>query len=174
MMKDFVCVGEIVKGIGLRGELKLYPLLDYFDELLESPYVVWRDGSPVNIKGYRPAGTCMAITVDGVKDRNQADAMVGKEIGFLRGSYGKVDFPVPAGGLAFRFVGRDIKTTAGVTVGAVDEVRLMGGVHMLVVLVDGGEVLIPAVEPILARDDRSVEGDLVIDPPEGLLDVQSD
>ncbi len=36
----FICVGEIVNVIGLKGEVKLYPLMDYFDELLDSPYVV--------------------------------------------------------------------------------------------------------------------------------------
>jgi len=31
----FVSVGQIVKAIGLKGELKLHPFLDYFDELLD-------------------------------------------------------------------------------------------------------------------------------------------
>lgn len=173
-MQDFVRVGEIVKAIGLKGELKLYPLLDYFDALLDSPYTVWQDGSPAKIKRHRPAGTCIAIIVEGVRDRNGAEAMVGRELGFLRASYGRDDFPVPPGGLAFRYLGREVVTRDGQGIGPVDEVRLMGGVHMLVVRDGGREILIPAVEPILVRDDRATSGELVIDPPEGLLDVHAE
>jgi hypothetical protein len=44
--------------------------------------------------------------------------------------------------------------------------------YLLVVPVEGGEILVPSVEPILRFDD-ALEGPLVIDPPEGLLDVQA-
>jgi len=172
-MTDFVSVGEIVKAIGLKGELKLYPLLDYFDELLDSPHIVWQDGTPAKILRHRQAGTCVAVTVDGVQGRNEAEAMVGRELGFQRSSYARDDFPVPPGGLAFRYVGRRVVTRDGTEVGIVDEVRLMGGAHMLVVPDGYREILIPAVEPILPRDDRALEGDLVIAPPEGLLDVHA-
>ena len=60
-------------------------------------------------------------------------------------------------------------------VGTVNEVRFTGGGFLLVIPDPrevGKEILIPAVEPIL-RSDEGLEGVLVIDPPEGLLDVQS-
>jgi len=98
--------------------------------------------------------------------------MVGRELGFLRSSYSDDDFPIPRGGLAFRYLGREVKTTDGKSVGIVDEVRLAGGVHLLVIPDGESEILIPAVSPILEMND-SLEGDLIIDPPEGLLDVQA-
>jgi hypothetical protein len=52
-------------------------------------------------------------------------------------------------------------------------VRLAGGQLLLVVPDDAGEILIPAVAPILRPDD-GLEGDLVVDLPEGLLDVNRD
>jgi len=55
----------------------------------------------------------------------------------------------------------------------VNEVRRYGHQDMLVLLVAGREVLIPALEPILRGDD-GLEGPLIIDPPEGLLDVAGD
>ena len=54
-----------------------------------------------------------------------------------------------------------------------DEVRRCGPQHMLVVLDGVREILIPAVAPIL-RADAALSGPLVIDPPEGLLDVAGD
>ncbi len=168
----FVCVGQIVKAIGLKGELKLYPFMDYYDELLESPFVVWQDGAVARIKHFRQAGACIAVTVEGVSGRNAAEAMVGKELGFLRSNYDHEDFPLPKGGLPFRFLGRDVRTVEGASVGTVDEVRLAAGTFLLVIPSGGSEILIPVVAPILEAND-ALEGDLIIDPPEGLLDVHN-
>ncbi len=171
-MSDFVSVGEIVKAIGLKGELKLYPLLDYFAELLDSPFVVWQDGSDAKILHHRQAGSCVAIKVTGVNDRNGADRMIGRELGFLRSSYEKEAFPKPEGGLAFRYLGREVRTSGGESVGIVAEVRLAGGQHLLVIPDGGQEILIPAVSPIL-QPDEGLEGFLTVNPPEGLLDVHN-
>lgn len=168
----FISVGQVVKAIGLKGELKFYPFMDYFDELLDSPFVVWQDGSEAGIKRYRQAGSCIGLSVNGVGNRNAAEAIIGKELGFLRSSYENDEFPKPAGGLAFRYVGREVRTTDGKSVGIVDEVRLAAGVHLLVIPDGNSNILIPAVSPILEMSD-SLEGDLIIDPPEGLLDVHT-
>ncbi len=170
---EFVCVGEIVKAIGLKGELKLYPLLDYFDELLDSPYAVWRDGSEARVTSHRQAGSCVAVKVSGVGNRTQAEGLIGRELGFIRSSYAQPDFPIPPGGLAFRYLGRDVRTTDGTLVGKVDEVRLVAGRHLLVIPDGENQMLIPVVDPICVVADDSLEGDLTIDPPEGLLDVHT-
>ncbi len=55
------------------------------------------------------------------------------------------------------------------------EVRYTGSNYLLVIddpSRPGIEVLVPAVEPIL-RNDEGLEGPLVLDPPEGLFDVQN-
>lgn len=169
---EFVCVGQVVKAIGLKGELKLYPLMDYFDELMDSPFVVWQDGTAAEIKHFRQAGSCIGVKVEGVTGRTAAEAMIGRELGFLRHNYDHEDFPLPKGGLPFRFLGREVRTADGKSVGTVDEVRLAGGVFLLVIPSEGTEILIPAVSPILEVND-ALEGDLIIDPPEGLLDVHA-
>jgi len=171
----FVPIGEVVKAVGLRGEIKLYPLLDFWPDLLESRFAVWEDGTPARVERHRPAGTCEALTIAGVGDREAAEGLVGRELGFLRDTYLEADFPRPAGGLPFRWVGRPVATAAGEPVGTVTEVRSTGSQYLLVIAGrDGGpEVLVPAVPPILAAED-SLEGELVIDPPEGLLDVGSE
>ena len=84
-------------------------------------------------------------------------------------------FPRPPEGLPFRYLGRDVVTRAGEAIGEVEEVRFTGSQYLLVIPSRDGtgpEILIPAVAPILVEDD-GVGGPLVIDPPEGLLDVQS-
>ena len=170
-MDDFVAIGEIVKAVGLRGEVKLYPLLDFHQPLLDSGFLVWGDGTPVRLRSHRPSGGCVVIRVDGSDDRDGAERLVGQELGFVPARYLEPDFPRPAAGLAFRYLERPVVTTDGHRVGRVAEVRRLGGQLLLVVASGDGEILIPAVEPILRADD-GLEGDLVIDPPEGLLDVQ--
>jgi 16S rRNA processing protein RimM len=171
-MDRFVRIGEVVKAIGLKGEVKLYPLLDFFEPLLESGFLVWQDGTPAPIKNHRQAGSCYALRLAGIDGRDAADGMIGRELGFDSASYLDPEFPRPDEGLPFRYLGRQVETTDGQIVGTVDEVRVGGALYLLVVPSGEGEILIPSVEPILRFDDE-LEGPLVIDPPEGLLDVQS-
>ena len=170
-MEDFVAIGEIVKAVGLKGEVKLYPLIDFHEPLLASGYLEWEEGAPVRLRGHRLAGGGYVLRLDGSNDRDEAERLVGRELGFRRERYLDPGFPRPPAGLAFRFLERRVVTVAGQVVGRVDEVRRLGGQLLLVVPSGEGQILIPAVPPIL-REDDGLEGDLVIDPPEGLLDVQ--
>jgi len=169
---QFVAMAEVVKAVGLKGELKLYPLLDFFAPVLDSRFVVWEDGSPVQVAGHRPAGACEVMRLTACGTREGAEDLVGRRLGFARGSHLDPAFPRPDGGLPFRWLGRRLVTVAGEAVGDVGEVRWTGGQYLLVVQTGRGEVLIPAVAPILAADS-GLDGDLVIDPPRGLLDVAS-
>ena len=173
-MDRFIVIGEVVKAMGLKGEFKLYPLLDFHLDVLDSPYLVWNDGTAVEVQRHRQAGSCEAVKVAGCGHRDEAEKLVGRELGFMSASYLAPDFPRPDGGLPFRYLDRDVATTDGVTVGRVAEVRFTGGGFTLVVAdpEGSGEILIPAVEPILTYDE-GLTGTLVIDPPEGLLAVQS-
>lgn len=168
---EFIRVGEIVKAVGLRGEIKLYPYLDFHLPLLASGYVVWDDGTPVNVQKHRPAGDAVVLKIVGVDHRDQAESQVGRSLGFRRESYLEEAFPRPEGGLPFRYLDRPVETADGEVIGTVEEVRRAGAALMLVVMRDGRELLIPAVEPILVPD-AGLEGPLKIDPPEGLFDVQ--
>jgi len=169
---DFVAMAEVVKAVGLKGEFKLYTLLDFHAPILDTGYAVWDDGTPLAAEGHRPAGNCEVVRTAACSSRDLADGLVGRRVGFMREDYLAEDFPRPANGLPFRWLGRSLVTVDGQAVGEVDEVRWTGGQYLLVARSDRGEVLVPAVAPILTPD-AGLEGDLVIDPPEGLLDVQA-
>ena len=130
----FVTIGEIVNVVGLRGELKFYPLLDFHEPLLESGFLVWSDGTPAAVVRHRVmSGGCWGLAVRGVDRRDAAESMIGRELGFDAGSYLDPAFPKPAGGLPFRWVGREVVTAGGEAVGVVDEVRRVGAQHLLVI-----------------------------------------
>jgi 16S rRNA processing protein RimM len=166
----FVTVAEVVKAVGLKGEVKLYPLVDFHAPLLESRFLRWQDGAPARFEHGRSSGGCVVAKFTGCDDRDAAEAMVGRELGFDRADYLAADFPRPPEGLPFRYLDRPVVTVTGEAVGTVDEVRRYAAQVLLVVLRKGCEVLIPAVAPIL-RPDAGLDGPLVIDPPAGLLDV---
>lgn len=171
-MERFVAIAEVVKAVGLRGEVKLYPLLDFHEPLLESGYLDWDDGTQAVFDRHRSSGGTVVVKPNGVSDRTGAEALIGRLLGFDREVYLAEDFPRPATGLPFRYLERQVEMPDGEIVGTVDEVRFAGSNYLLVLQDGKREILIPAVEPIL-RPDTGLVGNLVIDPPEGLLDVQS-
>ena len=168
--EGFVPIAEVVKAVGLSGEVKLYQLLDWHEPLLVSEYLVWEDGQPVTAIRHREQGGGTVVAFAACDDRDSAEALCGRRLGFHRRRYLERDFPKPAAGLPFRYLAREVLMPAGQQLGVVNEVRRYGNQITLVVLVAGREVLIPAVPPILRPDD-GLTGPLLIDPPEGLLDV---
>lgn len=168
--EGFVPVAEVVKAVGLKGEIKLYPLLDWYEPLLDGAYLEWDDGTAFTAESWRPSGDCIVVGVAGLVGRDDAEGAVGRTVGFLRSRYTEADFPRPADGLPFRWLDREVRTVDGEVVGTVSEVRRHGAQFTLVIPSARGEVMIPALAPIL-RPDPGLEGVLVIDPPEGLLDV---
>ena len=153
----------------MKGELKLYPLLDFYEPLLDSEFWSGRTVA-AELIGHRQAGSCWSLKVQGVTDRNQADLMVGRELGFQANSYRQETFPrpeedCPSGIWGGRSKPQTVSWSAQWTRSGWEAPVFAGHSR------EKGEILIPTVEPILAHDDN-LEGDLVIDPPEGLLDVQ--
>jgi 16S rRNA processing protein RimM len=121
----------------------------------------------------RDHGGRLLVRLDGVDDRDAADA--------LRGSLFVVDSddlpPIdePDTYYDHQLEGLHVRTATGQDVGVVAEVLHTAGGELLAVRrSDGGEtreVLVPFVNAIVTSvslDDRMVE----IDPPEGLLDLE--
>jgi 16S rRNA processing protein RimM len=171
--EGFVPVAEITRPVGLRGEVKLYPLLDWHEPLLGSRFLILDDGAAVTVGAVRPGKGGYVVALAGCTDQAAAADLVGRRLGFRRADYEDDAFPRPPAGLPFRFLGRPVRLAGGDEIGIVDEVRRYADQLMLVIIRAGREVLVPAVEPIL-RHDPGLAGPLVIDPPEGLLDVAGD
>lgn len=169
-MDPFVPIADVVKAVGLRGEVKLYPLLDFHAPLLGSEFLQWDDGAPVHLEKARPAGTCVAVKPVGCESREDAERLIGRQLGFLRDTYLDPAFPRPEDGLPFRYLEREVRGRDGELLGTVQEVRRYAAQVLLVIEREGREVMIPAVEPIVMVDD-AIEGPVVVDPPEGLLDA---
>jgi 16S rRNA processing protein RimM len=117
----------------------------------------------------RPHGGRLLVRLDGVADRDTADALRGAL--FLVDSADLPPIEDPDEFYDHQLEGLRVRTTAGVEVGTVAEVLHTAAGELLSVRTEDGEVLVPFVGAIVASvslADQVIE----IDPPEGLLDLE--
>ena len=170
-------VGRIAKAHGITGEVVVEVRTDDPDErfavgnrlrLTNSRRGLDRE---VTIAATRPHSGRLLLRLDGVTDRDGAEA--------LRGSLfvvDTVDLPpidVPDEFYDHQLEGLTARTVGGDVIGTVTEVLHTPGAELLSVRTEaGGEVLVPFVSEIVTEVSLS-DGVVTVDPPEGLLDLDS-
>lgn len=164
-----VRIGRIVRAVGLRGLVGVGGSSGGLAELkrvaLES-----EKGDPVwrNVLVARPQGRVWVLELEGVSRREEAEALVGKTVFALR-----EDLSETAEG---EYYWGDLEnllvvTVSGEEVGRVVGLYETGAVDVLVVKGRDREVLIP-LAPYVTVDREA--GRLLVDPPEGLLELERD
>lgn len=169
-------VGRVAKAHGVTGELVVDVRTDDPDGRFV-PGAVLR-GRPSRggaersyvIDTVRAHGGRLLVRLDGVADRDAADA--------LRGTLFLVDTaelpPIedPDEFYDHQLEGLAVRTTGGEDVGVVAEVlHTPAGELLAVKTAEGAEVLVPFVTAIVPRVSLA-DGLVEIDPPEGLLDLE--
>ena len=161
-----VRIGKVVRAIGLQGFLGVAGS----DGALAALQRVAL-GRPGQEPGFqrvleaRPQGRLWAVRIEGVSDRAAAEGWVGAEVWALREELGE------AGEGRYFWAdleGLPVVTLAGEEVGKVTGLVETGGVDVLVVNGPRGERLVP-LAPYVEVDREA--GRIVVDPPEGLLDL---
>jgi 16S rRNA processing protein RimM len=107
------------------------------------------------------------VTLDGVESMNDAEALAGAELKVPAEELG----PLPER-TYYRhdLVGCEVRTKDGEIVGKVTAVEGPLERSRLVIARQGGEVMVPMVDAICLSVDPAAKA-IVIDPPEGLLDL---
>jgi 16S rRNA processing protein RimM len=174
---SFLVVGHINKAHGTKGEIFVWPLTDHpestfapgvilyvGDEAGEAPDPSWPS---IEIEGARPFRRGFLVRFPGVMDRTQAEALHGR---YLFRSRSELE-ALEEGELFYhQLVGMRVVTVGGEEVGEVVEVYELRPADLLEVRGPGGTHHIPFLSAIVKEVD--VEGGiLVIDPPEGLLEL---
>lgn len=170
----FLAVGRLGRPHGTGGEITVRPLTDH-PESTFAPGVVLLPGEdapdpelpPLEVTGSRPFRQGWLVTFDGVTARTEAEA--------LRGRYlyrAAADVEPLAEGEVFQheLVGLEVVTVTGETVGRVTAVYELRPAELLEVRDDGRSHMIPFVKDVIVEVDVA-GGRLVVDPPEGLLDL---
>ncbi len=76
---DYITVGEILKAQGIAGEVKVKPFTQS-GERFKKLRVLYIDNRPYKIMGLRVERDCVYIKLQGVDDRNAAEALRGKHL----------------------------------------------------------------------------------------------
>lgn len=167
-------IGRIARAHGIRGQVIVNIDTDFPSERFEPGAELMlkrevRDAEPepITITTMRLHQGRPVIGIDGIGDMNAAMALVGAEIRIPREQL----MPLPAGMFYWHdLIGCRVDTESGMTVGTVTRVERTTGHSHLVVDAASSEVLIPLVAAICTTVDPRHKR-IVIDPPDGLLDV---
>jgi 16S rRNA processing protein RimM len=173
----FLVVAHLSKPHGTKGELYLWPLTDrpettfvpgarfrVADETGEAP----ADGlPPLILAGVRPHRRGFLVRLEGVNDRSASEALRGR---YLLRPFEEIE-PLEDGEIFYhQLLGALVSTEEGRAVGRVIEVFEMEPADMLEVQGPKGSVLIPFTRSVIRSVDHEAAR-IVIDPPEGLLDL---
>jgi len=171
--EDLVLLGEVVRPHGIRGEVAVKSRADSLDSFGHPPALFMRPASggparPARVTGLRPHKGLVLLVLEGVADRNAAEALRGSEVLARR-----EDLPAPEPGEVFLddLIGLAVLLPDGSRLGEIVEVQDAGGQELWVVRTeDGREALLPAADELVVELDLDA-GRVVYDPPPGLLEL---
>jgi len=173
----YLVVGHLNKPHGTKGELFVWPLTDHPESvyvpgmaLLAGDDVAREpdpDLPPLRIQAVRPFRKGYLVSFAGVHDREGAELLKGR---YLLTELSSVP-PLEEGELFYhQLLGMEVVTKGGRLLGEVVEVYELRPADLLEVHGPAGEVLIPFLSHIVVDIDADARR-MVIDPPEGLLDL---
>lgn len=170
-------VGHLTRPHGTRGEFLCGILTDHPESVFAPGVVLSLGGEhddapdpdlpPLRVEAARVHNKGVLVTFGGVTDRTQAELLQGRYL-FL-----PVDQVQPlAEGEVFyhQLLEMTVETVDGEAVGTVREVYEMGPADLLEVRGDRGVLMIPYRPEIVVEVDVAA-GRMVIDPPDGLLEL---
>ena len=169
---DFIIVARAVRTRGLKGELVADVLTDFperFESVSEMTGVA-PDGTlkHLRLESYWFQNQRMVLKFAGYDTIESAKELVGLEFGLPEAE--RVELPENHF-YDWELEGCLVESSSGSVIGKVREVMRTGGVELLVVENERrSEVLIPMAAAIVVEIDVR-EKRIVIDPPEGLLEL---
>jgi 16S rRNA processing protein RimM len=169
--------GRVVKAHGITGELVV-------DVRTDDPEQRFARGNrlrlkprgpgetrEVQVESVRPHGARMLVRLSGVLDRDTADALRGSL--FIVDSADLPPIDDPDEFYDHQLEGLTVRTVDGMQIGTVTEVLHTGAGELLSIRTpEGAEVLVPFVSAMVTSVSLA-DGIVEIDPPDGLLDLDS-
>jgi 16S rRNA processing protein RimM len=167
-LSELLLVGRVARAHGNKGQVIVNPETDFpSDRFAEGNVVLVEQAgtqterriASVRFHQGRPI-----IALDGIETMNDAEALAGAEL------------KMPASTLPARtyyrhdLVGCEVRTKDGQAIGKVTDVEGSLERSRLVIARQGGEVMVPMVDAICISVDP-VRKLIVVDPPEGLLEL---
>lgn len=167
-----IALGKIVAPHGVRGELKAVAYSGSLEALAGKESVLLRlaggEQKSFRLLEARPHKGAFIMTLAGVADRDEAQALVGAELVLAPSELPALEEDEY---YWFQLIGLRVLTAGGEELGRVAQLMSTGaGADVLVVRRGQRELLIPAT-PEVVKAVRLAEGTMIIEPPEGLLEA---
>jgi 16S rRNA processing protein RimM len=170
---SLVAVGEVLRPWGLQGEVRVKPLTDHPKERFRalSECVLWEPvpdrRETCRIASCRFEGQTVLVRMEGVTSPEDARRFTGRLLAVAQEDV----LPAPEGHFyAWEMAGAAVETRDGRRVGEFVRVEGSEGQPLWVVADGDREHLVPAV-PEIVVEVNVAERRIVIDPPEGLLEL---
>ena len=160
-------VGRIGRAHGVLGEATIEVQTDDPDIRFQvGNKLTLDDGRELTIRSSRWHNQILLLAFDGVADRNQIeelrDQLISSDVDLGLLAPGEYHFQ--------QLIGCEVFQQNGELIGTVDEILKSPGQDLLSVSRSGAQVLIPMVKQIIIEIDVLAKK-IVVNPPEGLLDV---
>jgi 16S rRNA processing protein RimM len=171
-VETYILIGKISEAHGLKGEVKIFSFAGqpenfegYRQVFLVSP--AGKLSPSYAVKKSRVKGKFAILLLASVNDRNGAEALSGMGV-LIR----KEDLPQPGKDefYLYQMEGLPVITTDGRRLGIVTSISSNGVQDLLVVKDIDDEYLIPILDSIVVHHDAEK---IVVDPPAGLLEINS-
>ena len=170
--EGFVPMGGVAKPHGIRGEFCIRSYADSPSIFDCVPALYLQDGGrpprPYKVRAWREHKEFVLLTLEGVNDRDQAEALRG-QIVLVR----EADLPEPEDGehYLYQLMGCRVRLDNGTDIGVLENFFETAAQDTWVIVDDQGrEILLPAVDEFVLDIDLDGRA-ITIDPPEGLLDI---
>ena len=166
---DLVALGKVVRSQGREGRVKLR-LNEKGPTGFEGAAVHFRrgDGFEVfEVESLTLDRNAYVLKLKGIDTLAATDALVGRDVYAAPSDFRRLERD---SFYDFQVIGSRVLTRDGADVGEVAAVLAAGGADLLVVRRGDKDVYIPFTEPICVAVDPEAR-EIVIDPPEGLLDL---
>ncbi len=162
-------VGRIGRAHGVQGEATVEVRTDQPDQRFAvGATVSTEDGRNLIITGNRWHNKILLLSFAGITDRDQVeqlrDQLVSTEVDTEDQEPGEYHFQ--------QLIGCQVKLENSKEIGVVREIIQLPGQDLLGIDTPNGEVLIPMVKQIIIAIDIKAKL-IVVNPPEGLLDVEN-
>jgi 16S rRNA processing protein RimM len=169
--EKFNLIGRVTRSHGLKGEIKVLPLQGDTKKFYNYGRValVATDGRMtdfLDIVSWRTQGKHVILKLATIDNKSEADLTTGMGVLCSRQEFPVVEEP----GSGLELIGLEVLTVENEIVGIIEAVRHTGAHPIIIVRGNKEEFLVPLVDEIVV-DCR--ESRLVIDPPPGLLDINS-
>ncbi len=167
-----IFLGQLARPFGIKGELKLIPSQDFWEEVLGSKKLFLRtygNGDsgvrPLQLKHFRRQKKFYVLTAEGISDRTAAESLVGGEL-FI--AVDGLDVALPDKMLPFQVIGSSVESEDGNVFGEVSDVLFTPVHDIYEVTGENGTFLVPAVPEFVISMDAQ-ERRIIIRPIPGLI-----